>query len=69
MTEAELEYKQYQEQERVIAYGLWKDACLRAGGSIYVSNPIKRCKSADCVPDPVDWSQYRKINHVQCVRL
>jgi hypothetical protein len=69
MTEAELEYKQYEEQERVIAYGFWESACLQAGGHIFISNPTRRCTRVnDCIPDPIDWSHKRRINHVQCVK-
>ena len=69
MTEADLVYKQYEEQERVIAYRLWEQACINAGGAIYVSNPFRRCYRKDCVPHEADWSQYRKLNNVQCVKL
>lgn len=69
LTEAELEYRQYVEQERVVAYRAWRDACVRLGGTLYVDNPIKPCrKSTECIPDRHDWSHDRKHNRLQCVK-
>ena len=70
MTEADIEYKQYQEQERVIAYRLWEQACHNAGGVIYTYNPVKPCaKHHECVPDVIDWKPNRRYNRTQCVKL
>lgn len=69
MTEAELEYKQYEEQERVIAYRYWQQACNNAGGVVVIANPVRQCYKTDCVPDKADWDRYRRYNRVRCVKL
>ena len=67
LTEAEREYNEYEEQERIIAYKLWEDACLRAGGAIYMHNPTRPCRRSECVPHRVDWDHRRSSNRVFCV--
>ena len=69
MTEAEREYREYFEQERVVAYRIWEQACHDAGGVIYVNNPHKPCIRSECIPHEVDWSHERRHNRAQCVKL
>jgi len=68
LTEAELELRQYEEQERVIAYRHWQQACLDAGGHVFINNPIRPCHTIECIPDKHDWSQYRRLNRAMCVK-
>ncbi len=58
LTEEQIFEKEYEEQERKIAYLSWKEWCLSsdgANGVIFAYKPMSPCRGNNCIPHRWDW--------------
>lgn len=57
LTEAERDDRAYAWQEHVIAWEIWKEACLDKGGFIYWKQH-RACPRRECTPKTYEWRHW-----------
>lgn len=73
LSQADREYNEQIERERIESYCMWAAGCSNANGIVFTENPWRSCRNVRmfgrrfCVPHKNDWDTNKRFNNTQCV--